>query len=50
MHQLPAEVSMGLMVVFIGTVHLPNFNKTGDVGINVSLMSLLATTGAVEKQ
>jgi len=49
-HQLPAEVSMGLMVVCIKNVHLYKVNKTVNVQTNVLLRCLLATIVAVEKQ
>jgi hypothetical protein len=35
MYQLTAEVSMGLMALFIKNVHLPKVNKKGNVHINV---------------
>jgi hypothetical protein len=50
MHQPTAEVSMGLMVLFIRTVHLPKVNKTGNVRTNALFKCLLATIVAVEKQ
>jgi hypothetical protein len=50
MHQPPAEVSMGLMAVFIRTVHLLRVNKTGNVRTDILLRCLLATIVAVEKQ
>jgi hypothetical protein len=36
MHQLPAEVSMGLMAVFFKNVHLSKVNKRGNMHINIS--------------
>ena len=42
MHQPPAEVSIGLTVLFIRTVRLPKVNKTGNVHTNVLLSCLLA--------
>jgi len=50
MPQPSAEVSVGLMVLFIRTVHLPKVNQTDNVRTDVLLRCLLATIVAVEKQ